>query len=286
MRIAVFSDIHGNLIALQTLLGHLQSESVDAIYCLGDLFTPYPGSREIWDLINTYQVQCVLGNTEAALLAYDQGTQDYTSDETRFRPFLKNAQEVAGLLPVLQAIPAYRVVSLGNVTDLHFCHYSPEVVYRGLHSTFQLTLDEYVQRLPEPIVITGHLHAFPARDIGGKQVYTVGSAGLPLKGAHQLEYAIVKATEGEFEISHHLLPYKVINEVNYLLAQGFMQDYGPIAWLAFDEILTQRDRITGFFKDFLPSQKPQLRDWYRLVEIYLRSIGRWETISGYMGDNQ
>lgn len=47
MRIAVFSDIHGNLIALQTLLGHLQSESVDAIYSLGDLFTPFPGSREI-----------------------------------------------------------------------------------------------------------------------------------------------------------------------------------------------------------------------------------------------
>jgi predicted phosphodiesterase len=282
MRIAVLSDIHGNLIALQTLLGHLQSESVDAIYCLGDLFTPYPGSREIWDLINTYQVQCVLGNSEAALLAYYQGTQDYTSDETRFRPFLKNVQEVACLLPELQAIPAYRVVSLGNEAGLHFCHYSPEVVYRGLHSTFQFTLDEYVQRLPEPIVITGHLHAFAARDIEGKQVYTVGSAGLPLKGTHQLEYAIVEATEGEFVISHHLLPYKVIDEVNYLLAQGFMRDYGPIAWLAFDEILTQRDRLASFFRDFLPRQEAQPCDWYRLVEIYLRSIGRWETITGYI----
>ena len=282
MRIAVFSDIHGNLVALQTLLGHLQSEPVDAIYCLGDLFTPFPGSIEIWDLINTYQVQCVLGNSEAALLAYYQGIQDYTSDETRFRPKLKNAQEAAPLLPKLQAIPAYRVVSLGNEAALHLCHYGPGEVYRGLHSTFQLTLDEYVKQLAEPIVITGHLHAFAARDIGGKQVYTVGSAGLPLKGTHQMEYAIVEATEGEFAISHHLLPYKVIDEVNYLLAQGFMWDYGPIAWLAFDEILTQRDRLASFFKDFLPCQEAQPRDWYRLVEIYLRSIGRWETITGYI----
>ena len=282
MRIAVFSDIHGNLIALQTLLEHLLSESVDAIYCLGDLFTPYPGSREIWDLINTYQVQCVLGNSEAALLAYDQGIQDYTSDETRFRPFLKNAQEAAPLLPKLQAIPAYRVVSLGREAGLHFCHYSPDEVYRDLNTTFQLTMDEYVKQLAEPIIITGHLHAFAARDIGGKQVYTVGSAGLPLKGTHQLEYAIVEVTEGEFVISHRLLPYKVIDEVNYLLAQGFMWDYGPIAWLAFDEILTQRDRLASFFKDFLPRQEAQPRDWYRFVEIYLRSIGRWETITGYI----
>jgi hypothetical protein len=246
------------------------------------LFTPFPGSREIWDLINTYQVQCVLGNSEAALLAYDQGIQDYASDETRFRPFLKNAQEAAPLLPELQAIPAYRVVSLGREAGLHFCHYSPDEVYRDLNTTFQLTMDEYVKQLAEPIIITGHLHAFAARDIGGKQVYTVGSAGLPLKGTHQLEYAIVEVTEGEFVISHRLLPYKVIDEVNYLLAQGFMWDYGPIAWLAFDEILTQRDRLASFFKDFLPRQEAQPRDWYRFVEIYLRSIGRWETITGYL----
>ena len=63
-----------------------------------------------------------------------------------------------------------------------------------------------------------------------------------------------------------------------------MRNYGPIAWLAFDEILTQRDRLVSFFKDFLPHQETQPRDWYRLVETYLRSIGRWETITGYMGD--
>ena len=136
--------------------------------------------------------------------------------------------------------------------------------------------------MAEPIVITGHLHACAARDIGGKQVYTVGSAGLPLKGTHQLEYAIVEATEGEFAISHCLLPYKVIDEDNHLLAHGFMRDYGPIAWLAFDEILTQRDRLASFFKDFLPRQEAQPGDWYHLVEIYLRSIGRWETITGYI----
>jgi hypothetical protein len=216
------------------------------------------------------------------LLAYDQGIPDYTSDETRFRPFLKNAQEATSLLPELQAIPAYRVVSLGREAGIHFCHYSPDEVYRGLNNTFQLTLEKYVKQLAEPIVITGHLHTVAARDIGGKQVHTVGSAGLPLKGTHQLEYAIVEATEGEFAISHRLLPYKVIDEVNYLLAQGFMWDYGPIAWLAFDEILTQRDRLASFFKDFLPRQEAQPRDWYRSVEIYLRSIDRWETITGYI----
>ncbi len=40
--------------------------------------------------------------------------------------------------------------------------------------------------------------------------------------------------------------------------------------------------LTSFFKDFLPRQEAQPRDWYRFVEIFLRSIGRWETITGYL----
>lgn len=281
MRIAVFSDIHGNLVALQTLLGHIKSESVDAIYCLGDLFSPFPGANEIWNLIETYQVQCVLGNTETSLLAHYQGIQNFESDETRYRPFIKNAQEAAPLLPRLQTIPAFRVVNLGKVTGIHFCHYSPDVVFRVLNPSSKLSLKEYVSQLAEPIVITGHLHSFAAREIGGKQVYTIGSAGLPLKGTHQLEYSIIEVSEGEFAISHHLLTYQVIDEVNHLLAQGFMWDFGPIAWLAFDEILTQRDRLGNFFKEFIPTQETQPRDWSLLVEAYLRSIDRWETISGY-----
>lgn len=106
-----------------------------------------------------------MGNSEAALVAYDQGTQDYKSDETRFRPFLK-CPGSCPLLPELQAIPAYRVVSLGKKAGIHFCHYSPDEVFRGLKSTYQLTLEEYVKQLAELIVITGHLHAFAARDIG------------------------------------------------------------------------------------------------------------------------
>ena len=67
MKFAIFSDVHGNLVALQTLLDHLASEPFDAIYCLGDLFTPYPGSRAIWDRIKAARVECVLGNNEVAL---------------------------------------------------------------------------------------------------------------------------------------------------------------------------------------------------------------------------
>ena len=283
MKIAVFSDIHGNLTALQTLLDHLASGRFDAIYCLGDLFTPYPGSRQIWELIKSARVQCVQGNNEAALLAHLAGQSDYRSDdEVRFRPFLKNAAELAPILDELQAIPLSRTVPLTDKLHLRLCHYSPDEVLRGLHSGVQFNMDEYVAGLPEQVVLTGHTHTFAARDIQGKQVYTVGSAGLPIKGSHQLEYAVVQDLHGEFSITYQLLPYPFEQQVAWLLQHRFLQDYGPIAWLAFDEILTQRDRMFRFFNDYLPAHTASPRDYYRIVEDFLRSLGRWETVSKYI----
>ncbi len=258
MQIALFSDVHGNLVALRTLLERLGSGGFDAIYCLGDLFTPYPGSIEIWELVKAAGVECVLGNNEAALLAQSSGKEDYHFDEVRFRPFLKNVEEITPFWREIQAIPATRSLLIGKGTQVHLCHYSSGEVFRGLNSAFDFNLETYLDQVTEPVVITGHMHVFAGKDLLKKQVYTVGSVGLPLKGSHQVEYAVVDDHNGEFAISYHLLPYPYEQEVDYLLSHGFMRDYGPIAWLAFDEILTQRDRIVPFFKDYLPSTRNEV----------------------------
>jgi predicted phosphodiesterase len=283
MRIAIFSDVHGNVTALRALLEHLRSEQIDSIHCLGDFFTPYPGSLEIWELLRAHQVQCVLGNNEAALLAHYAGSQMYWSDEVRFQPFLMNAREIASILKEIQAVPMSRSINVAGKL-VHLCHYSPDEVLRGLNSTFQFSMDSYVGQLAEQIVLTGHVHQFSARDIQGKQVYSVGSAGLPLKGSQQLEYALIEERQGEVYISYHLLDYDFREAVTHLLQHAFMRDYGPIAWLAFDEILTQRDRLLTFFRDYLPSHADQPRDWYVRCEAFLRAIGRWEVVAGYIED--
>ena len=118
----------------------------------------------------------------------------------------------------------------------------------------------------------------------GKIVYCVGSAGLPLKGSHQLEYILGEEVDGNFCITYRLLQYDVQEAVDYLLRHEFLSKYGPIAWLAFDEILTQRDRLVTFFREFLPAQNNPNTDWYVLAEQFLRSINRWDEIRKYLND--
>ncbi len=51
MRIAVISDIHGNLYALREVLEDIDNQNIDSIICLGDLVGYGPHPNEVIALI-------------------------------------------------------------------------------------------------------------------------------------------------------------------------------------------------------------------------------------------
>ena len=66
MRIAVLTDAHGNLPALQVALAALQREGCDAIFHTGDAIGIGPCPAECLDLLlNTPRVRPVMGNHDA-----------------------------------------------------------------------------------------------------------------------------------------------------------------------------------------------------------------------------
>lgn len=67
-RIAVFSDIHANLPALETFLAHTAAEAYDAIYCLGDLVGYGPHPNECCELMRSCHIPVVLGNHDEVAL--------------------------------------------------------------------------------------------------------------------------------------------------------------------------------------------------------------------------
>lgn len=66
MRIALISDIHGNLPALDAVLGHVAQQKPDAMYCLGDLVGYGASPNEVTERIQAEKVPTIMGN-------YDDG---------------------------------------------------------------------------------------------------------------------------------------------------------------------------------------------------------------------
>src|SRR5690348_10792901 len=68
MRIAVISDIHANLHALETVLADVDGESVDEIWCLGDVVGYGPRPNECCELIRERTTISLCGNHDLAAL--------------------------------------------------------------------------------------------------------------------------------------------------------------------------------------------------------------------------
>src|SRR5919205_3346875 len=68
MRVAVVSDIHGNLHALRTVLDAIAGEEVDAIWCLGDLVGYGPRPNECCAEVERAAALCLVGNHDLGVL--------------------------------------------------------------------------------------------------------------------------------------------------------------------------------------------------------------------------
>ena len=66
MKIALFSDVHANLPALESCLKSIDNQNPDAIYCLGDLVGYNIWPNEVIDLVRKRKIPTIAGN-------YDQG---------------------------------------------------------------------------------------------------------------------------------------------------------------------------------------------------------------------
>ena len=68
MRIAVFSDVHGNLLALDACLADLASQGgADAIVVAGDLCLEGPKPKKVLQRVEEIGAACVRGNTDRYL---------------------------------------------------------------------------------------------------------------------------------------------------------------------------------------------------------------------------
>jgi predicted phosphodiesterase len=68
MRLAIFSDVHSNVPALEAILRDIEPEWVDRVYCLGDVvgYAPYP--NKVVDRLRRSSIPIVVGEIRASEL--------------------------------------------------------------------------------------------------------------------------------------------------------------------------------------------------------------------------
>jgi putative phosphoesterase len=229
MRIAIISDIHGNLTALDAVLADLRQQKPDLVLHGGDV--PYGGSNpaEVIDCVVHEGWKGVLGNTDEMLWdnSARPGLEAYAP---KLKPLFKALFDVCGpatrkmigesRMAWLRALPMEL-----RFENLVLMHAGPGNVWRApMDTADDAELQNTYAQLNAWIVVYCHIHRPFIRKVRNMTVCNTGSVGSPYDGDPRSSYLMI--TDGQPAIRR--VDYDIEKEVGRLLAS----DYPYKEWIA------------------------------------------------------
>lgn len=186
MRIALFSDIHANLLAFQAMLKDMDSQRPDAVYCLGDLVGYHIYPNEVIDEIRRRGIPTLKGNHDEKVenIITNEGSLNETGKKYAYHLIREDNREY------LRTLPAHIRLDFKMNTEkfnLVFAHGSTRTIDEYvLVDTDENYVLQMMEEADADLLFVGHSHKPYHRIIHTdgrfKHVINLGSVGKPKDG--------------------------------------------------------------------------------------------------------
>ncbi len=231
MRIAVISDIHGNLDAFEAVLTDIDRSDIDHVVSLGDNIGYGPESENVVRRIMEREIPSVLGNHEKVIP--DPEFIDW------FNPMI---QESMG--KILEQLSEESIAYIRDMKPFltqwgnRFVHgFPPESTSTYLFQVSEVEIRNALEAYPERLCFVGHTHELQLVSTDGdriesphfgrgvtrlnadtRYIVNVGSVGQPRDGDNRAKYVIRDVEEDTLEV--RLVPYDIEAVVQKILKAG------------------------------------------------------------------
>jgi len=241
MRMAVISDIHGNLEAFKQVLMDIGKSDIDDMICLGDNIGYGPEPEQVVAMIKNHNIQTVMGNHELAVL-----DQNYLS---LFNPLARKS-----LLRTTKLLSEETINFISGLEpflsryECRFVHgFPPDSASIYL---FQVSEDELLltfKQMKERICFLGHTHRLEIIDFNGQivtrapltksitsldrnrqYIINIGSVGQPRDGNNCAKYVIWDTSKKNIEVKY--IPYDIAAVADKILEAGLPEVHAAKLW--------------------------------------------------------
>lgn len=249
MKLAVFSDVHGNLTALEVVKADIEAHQPDLIWCLGDLASH--GTRPA-ECIHTIQAwreafgkdkfMVIGGNTDRYLVTGERFKTSPTTDESQFSKLLPMRLEYDSifnwcfsklswddyqfLAKRLGREVAHYVEGFGWIIGYHAVPGDDEKFITP--DTPDEEVADFLLDREGKLAIGAHIHRQMNRQIGRWQVVNCGSVGLSFDMIGKAQWGLFTFADGGVDIQLKALDYDVDSVLEDAQALG----YPAVDWLA------------------------------------------------------
>jgi predicted phosphodiesterase len=241
MRLAVLSDIHGNLEALKEVLTDMGHSHIDGAVCLGDNIGYGPCPEEVIDMICKLDIPCVMGNHELAVV--DRSYLQWFNPEAQQSIFLTEKLLSEDSLAYIQGLASSMTVE--GCLCVHGC--PPDSITTYIFELISPELIDRFEDMREKICFVGHTHDLEVFSFDGQEIFqaylyegvlnlnpaekhiiNVGSVGQPRDGNNNAKYVIWDDVLRTLEV--RFVPYDIAATAEKILELGFPEFNATRLW--------------------------------------------------------
>lgn len=285
MKIAVLSDIHGNVPALRAVIDDIDAWQPDQVIVNGDIVNRGPCSHTCLEFVLNRQKEdgwhILSGNHEKYLLSCaspEFSTYDPAFEINRFAYW--TTQQLNGAMSQLTSLPEQFVCWAPDGSEFRVIHASMRSNRDGLYvEQSDAALERRIAPAPA-VFVTGHTHQAFVREVNHSLVVNAGSAGAPF----DLDW---RPSYGCFSWHEHSGWKAEIRRVDYdrrlieedYVRSGFLAEAGPLAQLMLVELRRARGLIFRWAEQY---EQAVLEDEISIEES-VKNILREEDVRPFLG---
>jgi predicted phosphodiesterase len=239
MKLAVLSDIHGNVPALEAVLEDILAWRADEVIVNGDVINRGPYSPQVLGMLREHlpRAEYLLGNHESFTLysaANPLEPEDSKYDLRRLAQWTAT-QLGEALAPIADWGDHLDRTGLEGGASLHITHGSRLGNRDGIGPSTRE--EELPAKLGEPrdLFVASHTHRPMVREFAGGQVVNIGSVGQPLDGDERAAYGRFELRDGCWVSEIRRVAYDKPRAIRDFHQSGFLDHAGPVGWLIYTE---------------------------------------------------
>lgn len=235
MRIALLSDIHGNMPGLQCVLNDLQDFTPDLLVVAGDL-SGGPHTNQVIQLLHERKAWMIRGNSDISLIRFaDRQTPESWQSRKQFGLLRWNARHISSeILNCLRSLPDQGIVLLPGTDPIRVVHGTPGNPFESIYPNRDpALLERALSLVAEPVLACGHTHEPWIRYMPGKIAVNPGAVAGPLNGETGAQYARLVWIPGKWQVELRTVPYDLASLKEAFRNTGLLDEGGAIArgWL-------------------------------------------------------